>query len=81
MKMFHWGWCEFNGQYAAGDLIVMAETLGEAREKALKAGKKYLKDLYDYDQSRYNEKVKELEADIAKTPRSGDKVIMIGGSA
>lgn len=39
MKMFHWEIAECLRLYSSGDIIVMAETLEEAKTVALEAGK------------------------------------------
>ena len=79
MKMFHWTNTEFNEQYTGGDIIVIAETVFEAREKALKEFKREL-ERYSPMNERDKKKLKIFRKDIAEEPKT-KSVIFIAGSA
>lgn len=80
MKMFHWRNTEFNEQYSGGDIIVLAENVEEARNKALI---EYKKDLERYSpMDEYDKKkLKIFKKDIEKEPSTKESVIFIAGSA
>lgn len=92
MNLYHWGNATCLEAYSAGDIIVMAETLDEARELVRKQAEVYIRDRYswwfDFDGSvepdereAYNDFKIKLEADLMVEPELvKSQVILIRGS-
>jgi hypothetical protein len=88
MKLYRWA-SNYFGDWAAGDIVVMAESVEAARALAIakwEAGSgKDLRDAYEEepeDNDYYKQKIATFFADIAKEPRVIEGgVIFIYGSA
>lgn len=72
MKLYHWT-SEYLAEYATGDIIVMAETVEEAREKARATFIEHRYSTDDFISERF-------ERDIAEEPTEGQDVYFIRGS-
>ena len=95
MKLFHWNTSEALRQYARGNIIVMAETVDEARDIAKAEFEKFCRDESGpmgwkfYDESFWDEYDKEVHEtfmqkfydDIAKDPIDNKVAIFIMGSS
>ncbi|ESX17866.1 hypothetical protein X766_15810 [Mesorhizobium sp. LSJC255A00] len=93
MNLYHWALAECLKEYSCGDIIVMAETLDQAKEKAQAQMDPYLREsrswwwTYDSDkvdewsQDDYDNFKRQFESDLAKEPDViGNGVIFIRGS-
>jgi hypothetical protein len=97
MKLFHWNMSETLKQYACGDIVVMAETVEQARIKAFDGFIEWIKDEdsslnhliwfqgtenWDEDcEEEYQEVLQKLKDDLSKEPLDKQEVIFIMGSS
>lgn len=90
LQLFHWDRSVALQRYASGDIIVIAENVEEARQKAVEAAKvagyfnycdmAYLASSSDEDDRiEYEKKLQELRDDLAREPITCE-VIFIPGS-
>ena len=93
MKLYHWEYTTCNQAYSDGSIIVMANTVADARAKAKEFALHKVKDLYrsmewlrnskdEDDIEEFNKKMAEVDADLAEEPEcleGADAVIFITG--
>ena len=87
MTLYHWNSVDVLKEYSPGDIIVSAESVEQAREKATEAFKAYFLAYYDWldiendDKEQYISLLEMLKKDLSIPPVVVDSdVVLIRGS-
>lgn len=88
MQMYHWTDCDFYRSWSGGTIVVMAESVEQAREKARSAAVEFVKanladGIWEEDEDEYKHimgaRCAEFNRSIAKDPVVTEVVFVRGG--